>query len=84
MFNLPVLFFGIVIIVAIGVKSFNRKRIPIQYLAKGCDVHRDDYPKTVAKQKLGPIVMLGIIVGILGNIPNVIVLVKDYILPILY
>ncbi len=83
MFNFWTFFFGAIIIALSGLRHYiNHKQLPIQYSGKGCDVHRDDGPKVVARQKLNGIIMLGIVIGILGNIPNIIVLLKDYIIPI--
>jgi hypothetical protein len=87
MFNFWTFFFGAIIIALSGLKYYsNHKELPIQIYGKGCDIHRDRAPLLVAKnkrQRISPIVMLGLVVGILGNIPNVIILFRDYIIPTL-
>lgn len=85
MFNYFTLFFGVAILILSGLRYYiNHKELPIQRYVKGCDVHRDSGPSVVVKkQGLSPIVMLGLIMGILGNIPNIIILFKDYIIPTL-
>ncbi len=86
MFNLWTFFFGTMIIALSGLRYYiNHKQLPIMSYGKGCDIHQDREPLLIAKkQRNSPIIMLGIIIGILGNIPNIILLVRDYILPILY